>query len=134
MTSNKNYTLRVDLGAADDTTAYKQYEVFRISEGPDYTLSLEGTETGTAGTTSGLSSHHGDVFVTSIDNSTHTMFVKYHLIGGWWLKRNAFAHLNGVYITPGHLSYPRSSGVGIFWHPWKKYEALKTTSMKIRPL
>ena len=48
MTSRHTTELRIDLTAADGTTAYETYQNFSLSPGPDYTLHV-GQAVGTAG-------------------------------------------------------------------------------------
>ena len=47
MTSQQNTELRIDMTAADGTTAYVTYQNFSLSQGPDYTLHI-GQGAGTA--------------------------------------------------------------------------------------
>ena len=47
MTSKQTTELRIDMTAADGTTAYVTYQNFSLSQGPDYTLHI-GQGAGTA--------------------------------------------------------------------------------------
>ena len=42
--------------------------------------------------------------------------------GGWWFNDCAYANLNGLYGTV-------SSFGAIYWHAWRNYTPMKTTSM-----
>jgi len=47
--------------------------------------------------------------------------------GAWWYYSSAFSNLNGLY-HPGYLNV-------VFWYHWKKrFDSLKRTEMKIRPV
>ena len=48
MTAHHETELRIDLTAADGTTAYETYQNFSVSPGPDYMLHI-GQAAGTAG-------------------------------------------------------------------------------------
>ena len=48
MSSHHTTELRIDVTAADDSSAYETYQNFSLSPGPDYTLHI-GQAAGTAG-------------------------------------------------------------------------------------
>ncbi|KAH3754154.1 hypothetical protein DPMN_188817 [Dreissena polymorpha] len=106
MTYNVRSELRIDLMAADGSTAFEVFPNFRLSTAPNCTLHVNQGH-GTAGDREGLSSDNGFRFSTYDNDTSITCAKRYH--GGWWYSYCTNANLNGEYLTPD-----TSAATGIF--------------------
>ncbi|KAH3739997.1 hypothetical protein DPMN_046691 [Dreissena polymorpha] len=119
--------LRIDLVAADGSTAYEVFPNFLLSGSPYYALHV-GKGNGTAGDDKGFSFTNGHVFSTlDHEKSVHCSSL---YDAGWWYGTCCWAYLNGKYYTPGTLATGKS--VGMFYHDFKGFEMLKETKMMFR--
>ncbi|XP_048116908.1 angiopoietin-1-like isoform X2 [Alosa alosa] len=132
LTSQGQYSLRVELTDWNDQQAFSQYEQFHISnEKQKYRLSVKGYS-GTAGRLSSLVSRGADFSTKDVDNDNCICQCAPLLTGGWWFDACGASNLNGVYYRQGqHMGKLN----GIKWHYFKgpSYSLHKTTMM-IRPL
>ena len=121
------YELRVDLWDWDHQTAYATYQHFTIAPETDgYRLSVV-DYAGDAG--DGFDEHNGMKFSTyDRDNdewSAGNCASDY--TGAWWYNACENSNLNGRYV-PGANNYS-----SVTWKPWRGYNSLNASTMKIRP-
>ncbi|KAI8489056.1 Fibrinogen- domains (FReDs) [Branchiostoma belcheri] len=134
LTSQKNYTLRVDLEDWDGETRYATYDIFRVSgESDQYRLHISGYS-GTAGDS--MAYHNGMMFSTvDRDNDAYSSrhCSQHDGQGGWWFNACSHSILNGRYL--GNCGGSCSNRQGVVWHRWRNSYSysLKSVSMKIRP-
>ncbi|XP_078664358.1 uncharacterized protein LOC144907298 isoform X2 [Branchiostoma floridae x Branchiostoma belcheri] len=133
LTSQKTYSLRVDLQGWDGQTRYATYSSFRVSgESDQYLLRISGYS-GTAGDS--MDHNNGQRFSTvdrdnDIYSSTHCS--QRYGQGGWWFGSCSNSFLNGRYLGNCGNSCPLAQGVT--WYHWRGHNySLKSVSMKIRP-
>nr|XP_046241036.1 angiopoietin-4 isoform X1 [Scatophagus argus]XP_046241037.1 angiopoietin-4 isoform X1 [Scatophagus argus]XP_046241039.1 angiopoietin-4 isoform X1 [Scatophagus argus] len=132
LTSQGQYSLRVELKDWEGNSAHAQYDRFTLtSETQQYRLYLRGYS-GTAGRQSSLATH-GTGFSTrdqDHDNCDHCKCALM-LTGGWWFDACGFSNLNGIYYTIGHNIRKLN---GIKWHHFRGPSySLRSTSMMVRP-
>ncbi|KAE8298798.1 Angiopoietin-1 [Larimichthys crocea] len=132
MTSQGQYSLRVELNDWEGNSAYSHYDRFTLAnERQQYRLYLRGYS-GTAGKQSSLSTH-GTGFSTRDQDNDNCDHCKCALMltGGWWFDACGFSNLNGIYYTIGHNIRKLN---GIKWHHFRGPSySLRSTSMMIRP-
>ncbi|KAI8489059.1 Angiopoietin 4 [Branchiostoma belcheri] len=133
LTSQKNYTLRVDLGDWGGETRYATYSSFRVSgESDQYRLTVSGYN-GTAGDSMFYS--NGQRFSTvDRDNDGWSIVHCSQRFGqgGWWFGSCSHSNLNGRYLGNCRNSCPFAQGVT--WYHWRRHTySLKSVSLKIRP-
>ena len=51
--------------------------------------------------------------------------------GAWWYKGCTESNLNGRYLYGRETSYSKLEK--IYWKPWRNFNPLKTSEMKLRP-
>ncbi|XP_078586198.1 scavenger receptor cysteine-rich domain-containing protein DMBT1-like [Branchiostoma floridae x Branchiostoma japonicum] len=131
LTSQKNYSLRVDIMDWTGATAFALYSTFRVSgESDQYRLHISGYS-GTAGDYM----NNGQRFST-VDRD-NDILSGVHCSqrfgqGGWWFINCRTSALNGGYLGNCGRSCPL--GQGLVWFPWTgNTYSLKSVSMKIRP-
>ncbi|XP_066530542.1 angiopoietin-1 [Hoplias malabaricus] len=132
LSSQRAYSLRVELTDWDGLQAFSQYDHFQIgSEKNKYRLSLK-SHSGTAGRQSSLVIHGADFSTKDMDNDNCSCKCALMLTGGWWFDACGPSNLNGMYYTQGqHLGKLN----GIKWHYFKGPSySLRATTMMIRPL
>ncbi|XP_048740399.2 ryncolin-1-like [Ostrea edulis] len=128
LTKSRNNALRVDLQKFNGQKAYAKYSKFSVGdESSKYKLTVSGYK-GTPGDS--LNEHNGMKFSTKDqDNDTHRGNCAKGYKGGWWYGTCFASNLNGQYANSAvdGFKYPN-------WFHWgNNYEALKRTSMMIRP-
>ncbi|XP_078663340.1 angiopoietin-2-like [Branchiostoma floridae x Branchiostoma belcheri] len=133
LTSQKAYTLRVDMLDWEGETAYATYDIFRVSgESDQYRLRISGYS-GTAG--DAMAHNDGQMFSTvDRDNDTWSSLhcSQRYGQGGWWFGGCSASFLNGRYLRNCGNSCPAWQGV--VWWRWRgRHYSLKSVSMKIRP-
>ncbi|XP_030275742.1 angiopoietin-1-like isoform X1 [Sparus aurata] len=132
LTSQGQYSLRVELKDWEGNPAHSQYDRFTLTnERQQYRLYLRGYS-GTAGTQSSLASH-GTSFSTRDQDNDNCDHCKCALMltGGWWFDACGFSNLNGIYYTVGHNIRKLN---GIKWHHFRGPSySLRSTSMMVRP-
>ena len=127
---DRQYELRIDLEAFNGEKRRAVYRNFQISNEEDGYLLNASNYTGDAG--DGLSYSIGRKFSTPDhhlnDRSGSNCAQRYW--GAWWYgSACGYSSLNGRYLGSGI-----ESRTGIWWFSWKKFESLKKTEMKIRPI
>ncbi|CAH1271105.1 PKD1L3 [Branchiostoma lanceolatum] len=148
MTSQKGYTLRVDLTDWDGSTVYAEYSSFSVGSAADkYRLSISGY-TGTAGDgitkpgNNGRYSADGAMFSTQDQDNDGNVnnCATFYESGGWWFPGGCGeVYLNGPYkIACNSTSNPDYStetcrGKGMNWLDWKGSVSLKQTRIMMRP-
>ncbi|KAK2152876.1 hypothetical protein NP493_2397g00002 [Ridgeia piscesae] len=130
ITSQGQYTLRIDMEDFEDERRYADYSTFAIgAEIEKYKLTI-GTYSGTAGDS--LTIHHGFSFSTrDRDNDAGGSHCAQEYKGAWWYRSCHHSNLNGLYLR-GHHDSPAD---GIEWFAWHEHHySLKKVEMKLRPL
>ncbi|KAI0231690.1 Ficolin-1 [Lamellibrachia satsuma] len=127
LTSQKKYTLRIDMEDFEGETRYAVYSSFAVaSEVNNYTLSL-GAYSGTAGESLAGHANHSAFSTKDRDSTGHCV---QEFKGGWWYKGCHGANLNGLYLRGSHASYAD----GIEWLTFHGLlYSLKKVEMKLRP-
>ncbi|KAI8488195.1 Fibrinogen- domains (FReDs) [Branchiostoma belcheri] len=133
LTTQKNYTLRVELMDWENQTRYAEYDTFRVAgESDQYRLTVSGYS-GTAGDS--MKYNNGQKFSTvdrDNDATSSRHCSQWRGQGGWWYRGCGNAYINGRYLRNCGNSCPTSEGV--VWGGWRFYcYSLKSVSMKIRP-
>ncbi|XP_076337596.1 techylectin-5B-like [Tachypleus tridentatus] len=129
LTNQDNMVLRVDLEDFEGSRRYAEHDEFLVrSERELYKMSYK-TYKGDAGNS--LSHHNDTMFSTKDkDNDRNRGDCSVMHKGGWWYNSCHYANLNGLYYTEDKIDT-----IGITWRQWKnKYNTLKTSEMKIRPV
>ncbi|KAM3928378.1 angiopoietin-1 [Leptodactylus fuscus] len=132
ITSQRQYSLRIDLMDWEGNHAHSQYDRFHIgNEKQNYRLYLKG-HSGTAGKQSSLILHGADFSTKDADNDNCMCKCALMLTGGWWFDACGPSNLNGMYYTAGQNHGKLN---GIKWHYFKGPSySLRSTTMMIRPL
>ncbi|XP_038246904.1 angiopoietin-1 isoform X1 [Dermochelys coriacea] len=132
ITSQRQYSLRIELMDWEGNRAYSQYDRFHIgNEKQNYRLYLKG-HTGTAGKQSSLILHGADFSTKDADNDNCMCKCALMLTGGWWFDACGPSNLNGMFYTAGQNHGKLN---GIKWHYFKGPSySLHSTTMMIRPL
>ncbi|XP_078618793.1 uncharacterized protein LOC144886191 [Branchiostoma floridae x Branchiostoma japonicum] len=134
LTSQKAYSLRVDLMDWEGQRKNAQYSFFKVSgESDQYRLHTISGYSGNAGNS--MSSNKGYRFSTvDMDNDYDGLRHCAQVFGqgGWWYGSCSVSLLNGLYYRGCGNSCPPWQGV--VWHHWRGWRySLKAVSMKIRP-
>ncbi|XP_068528598.1 angiopoietin-1 isoform X1 [Anas acuta] len=132
MTSQRQYSLRIELMDWEGNRAYSQYDRFHIgNEKQNYRLYLKG-HSGTAGKQSSLILHGAEFSTKDADNDNCMCKCALMLTGGWWFDACGPSNLNGMFYTAGQNHGKLN---GIKWHYFKGPSySLRSTTMMIRPL
>ncbi|KAI3352033.1 hypothetical protein L3Q82_020845 [Scortum barcoo] len=142
ITTQGNYSLRINLEDFDGKERYAEYKNFKVANKKDHYKLSFGTYVGTAGDAlsggyqvgeSEWASHQGIKFSTyDQDNDNYSGNCAQEDKGGWWFNKCHSAHLNGLYYPNGH--YSALTDDGIVWYTWRGWwYSLKTSIMKVRP-
>ncbi|KAJ8358892.1 hypothetical protein SKAU_G00154170 [Synaphobranchus kaupii] len=131
MTSQSQYSLRVELRDWEGNAPYSQYDKFQLgNEKQHYRLFLRGYS-GTAGHQSSLTSHGTGFSTRDSDNDNCLCKCALMLTGGWWFDACGLSNLNGMYYAVGHNIRKLN---GIKWHHFRGPSySLRSTAMMIRP-
>lgn len=126
MVAQNKTELRLDLTAANGSTAFEVFQNFRLGSPPDYTLNID-RGTGTVGDSdfTGLPFHNGRAFLTYDRPDPNGCAANYP---GWWLANCLYVNLNGQYFTPG----TDQGYKGIIYYQFEQLRVLKATQMKFR--
>lgn len=132
ITSQRQYSLRIELMDWEGNRAYSQYDRFHIgNEKQNYRLYLKG-HSGTAGKQSSLILHGAEFSTKDADNDNCMCKCALMLTGGWWFDACGPSNLNGMFYTAGQNHGKLN---GIKWHYFKGPSySLRSTTMMIRPL
>ncbi|XP_053110496.1 fibrinogen-like protein 1 isoform X3 [Hemicordylus capensis] len=141
LTSQGNYTLRIDMSDFMDEQRYAQYENFRIADEQNSYMMNCGQYSGTAGDsfTGGFhpevkwwANHRGMKFSTKDrDNDNYEKNCAEEDKAGWWFNRCHSANLNGLYYNGPYSAATDNGIVWYTWHGW--WYSLKSVVMKVRP-
>ncbi|KAM6980508.1 angiopoietin-1 [Aplochiton taeniatus] len=131
LTSQSQYSLRVELRDWEGNAPYSQYDRFALgNERQQYRLYLRGYS-GTAGDQSSLASHGIGFSTRDQDNDNCLCKCALMLTGGWWFDACGLSNLNGIYYTVGHNIRKLN---GIKWHHFRGPSySLRSTAMMVRP-
>ncbi|XP_008570604.1 PREDICTED: fibrinogen-like protein 1 [Galeopterus variegatus] len=141
LTTQGDYTLKIDLADFEKNTRYAQYKNFKVGdEKNSYELNI-GEYSGTAGDSlSGnfhpevqwWASHQRMKFSTwDRDNDNYKGNCAAEDQSGWWFNRCHSANLNGLYYRGPYVADTDNGVVWYTWHGW--WYSLKSVVMKIRP-
>ncbi|XP_060559444.1 neurogenic locus Notch protein-like [Ruditapes philippinarum] len=109
MASQGQSELRLDLKAADDSTAYETYQNFKSRS---------------------LANLYPSYRSRRWNSSSYSCAKTDH--GGWWYNGCTLANLNGEYVTPGTISSYHSGEGGVIYREFQEYKSLKETKMMFR--
>lgn len=123
MTATLATELRLDLTAADNSTAYEVFPNFHLGSSPGYELHID-TGNGTAG--AGLFGDNGNSFFTYDNDNVHGCAQRDG--SGWWYGYCSSAGLNGQYFQPGTTH----GDAGMRYYDFKQWASLKSTRMMFR--
>ncbi|XP_010123223.1 PREDICTED: angiopoietin-related protein 7-like [Chlamydotis macqueenii] len=133
MTSQGDYSLRIDLEDWNNKHKHAFYQVFSIEdEANDYRLHVDGF----SGTVEdSFAWYHNKRSFSTPDSGNICAEISH---GGWWYHQCFFSNLNGVYYKGGRYSIKNRKVLGpdgIVWYSWKDtdYYSLKKVVMMIRP-
>ncbi|KPP69984.1 angiopoietin-related protein 7-like, partial [Scleropages formosus] len=133
LSSQGDYTLRIDLEDWNNKHKHALYESFRTeNEESQYRLHVAGF----SGTVEdSFSWYHNKQSFSTPDTGNICAEISH---SGWWYHQCFFANLNGVYYKGGRYSSKGKNLLGpdgIVWYSWKDsdYYSLKKVSMMIRP-
>lgn len=141
LTSQGDYTLKIDLTDFEKNSRYAQYKIFKVGdEKSSYDLNIGGYA-GTAGNAlegnfhpevQWWASHQRMKFSTwDRDNDNYDGNCAEEDQSGWWFNRCHSANLNGLYYQG---PYSANTDNGVVWHTWLGWwYSLKHVVMKIRP-
>ncbi|XP_048105688.1 fibrinogen-like protein 1 [Alosa alosa] len=133
LTSQGDYTLRIDLEDWSSKHKYALYQSFSIEdEATQYRLHVSGYS-GTA--EDSFSWYHDKQGFSTPDTGNVCAEISH---AGWWYNQCFYANLNGVYYKGGRYSPKAKNPLGpdgIVWFTWKDsdYYSLRRVSMMIRP-
>ena len=125
LTQSGHWILRVELEAFDQSTAYAEYDAFKIGDATsNYTLNI-GSYSGSAGNS--LGSHNNTQFTTyDWDNDNWDGNCAGYQKSAWWHRIDCgYSNLNGMYGKS-------SSNEGMWWYHWKGITSLRKSVMKIK--
>lgn len=128
ITSQEDYTLRVDLEDFSGNHRYATYSKFSVGpESRGYILDVNGYN-GNAGDS--IKDHSGHQFTTKDrDNDKNDGNCAVMFKGAWWYTSCHASNLNGLYLKGNHSSYAN----GVNWKSWTAYNySLKATRMMIK--
>ncbi|XP_052763100.1 angiopoietin-1-like [Mya arenaria] len=125
---NGNTTIRMEISAADGSSAYEEWPEFRLGDASTYTLHVGGRGIGTAADTR----RRFDGFNNGSDFTAKGSFCGDSLHGGWWYNSCTYINLNGEYVTPGTLSGYHDGWGGMIYYSFKQLVSLKTSTIMIR--
>ncbi|XP_078702580.1 fibrinogen-like protein 1 [Branchiostoma floridae x Branchiostoma belcheri] len=133
LTSQKNFTLRVDFDDWEGETRHATYSTFWLSGKWDhYRLRISGYS-GNAGDS--MARNNGKRFSTvDRDNDADLggSCSQVRAQAGWWFGECGYSFLNGRYL--GNCGRVCPSVQGLMWYTWRGWSySLKFVSMKIRP-
>nr|CAD7397348.1 unnamed protein product [Timema cristinae] len=132
LTSEREVELRVELEAFNGSTAWAQYNTFRVdSEEHGYRLSVGGYS---GNATDSLSEHNNKPFSTvdrTNDEAPPCCPCAPAYGGGWWFYSCFESNLNGVYYSPGDEP-SRDSYRGLIWEHWLGDHSLRASMMMVR--
>ncbi|KAM6439946.1 fibrinogen-like protein 1 isoform 4-T6 [Liasis olivaceus] len=141
LTSQGNYTLRIDLSDFMGEQRFAQYEKFRVADEQNSYMMNCGQYSGTAGDslTGGFhpevkwwANHQGMKFSTKDrDNDNYEKNCAEEDQAGWWFNRCHTANLNGLYHNGPYSARTDNGIVWYTWHGW--WYSLKSVVMKVRP-
>ncbi|KAM9622715.1 fibrinogen-like protein 1 [Trichechus inunguis] len=141
LTTQGEYTLKVDLADFEKNSRYAQYKNFKVGDEKNaYELNI-GEYSGTAGDSLAgnfhpevqwWASHQRMKFSTwDKDNDNYKGNCAEEDKSGWWFNRCHAANLNGLYYKGPYTADTDNGVIWYTWHGW--WYSLKSVVMKIRP-
>ncbi|XP_060592592.1 uncharacterized protein LOC132747282 [Ruditapes philippinarum] len=129
MVSHGKTELRMDMIAANGTSAYQTFINFRLSDSPYYTIHID-KGVGNVGLGMGLLCSYGSYFSTyDVDQDRRGIHCAVNYHGGWWYSACVSANPNGKYATPGtNIGFK-----GMYYFPFtKNKDSLKAAKLMFR--
>nr|XP_038033254.1 fibrinogen-like protein 1 [Anas platyrhynchos] len=133
ITSQGDYSLRIDLEDWNNKHKHAFYQVFSIEDEANYyRLHVDGF----SGTVEdSFAWYHNKRSFSTPDSGNICAEISH---GGWWYHQCFFSNLNGVYYKGGRYSIKNRKILGpdgIVWYSWKDtdYYSLRKVAMMIRP-
>uniref|UniRef100_H3ASL3 Si:ch211-203k16.3 n=1 Tax=Latimeria chalumnae TaxID=7897 RepID=H3ASL3_LATCH len=133
ITSQGDYSLRIDLEDWNNKQKYARYVSFSIEEEANhYRLHVNGF----SGTVEdSFAWYHNKRSFSTPDTGNICAEISH---GGWWYHQCFFANLNGVYYKGGRYNAKSRNLLGpdgVVWYSWKNsdYYSLKKVRMMVRP-
>ena len=133
LTSNRRYTLRIEMSDWDGTSFYAEYEDFTVAgEADGYRLNI-GTYSGTAGDSLAI---HDNMMFTTYDRDQDAFMSgscsHQYSNSGWWFWDCWETNLNGEYRLPPHHNDGWSDH-GITWYHRRNtgYYSYKSAKMMV---
>ncbi|XP_029893561.1 angiopoietin-related protein 7-like isoform X2 [Aquila chrysaetos chrysaetos] len=133
LTSQGDYSLRIDLEDWNNKHKHAFYQVFSIEDEANYyRLHVDGF----SGTVEdSFAWYHNKRSFSTPDSGNICAEISH---GGWWYHQCFFSNLNGVYYKGGRYSIKNRKILGpdgIVWYSWKDtdYYSLRKVVMMIRP-
>ncbi|WAR16350.1 FCN3-like protein [Mya arenaria] len=123
-----NTTIRMEVSAADGSSAYEEWPEFRLGVAPTYTLHVGGRGTGTAGDLR----RYFERYNNGSDFTAKGSFCGDKVHGGWWYRGCTYINLNGEYVTPGTRSGYGSGWGGMVYPSFRYKSSLKTSTIMIK--
>ncbi|XP_027628150.1 fibrinogen-like protein 1 [Tupaia chinensis] len=141
LTTQGNYTLKIELTDFERNSRYAQYKNFKVGdEKNSYELNI-GEYSGTAGDSLAgnfhpevqwWASHQRMKFSTwDRDSDNYEGNCAREDQSGWWFNRCHSANLNGLYHGGAYTAETDNGIIWYTWHGW--WYSLKSVVMKIRP-
>ena len=130
ITSQHQYTLRVDIRDWDSAMRFAQYRYFQIGpESGNYKLGVK-FYSGNAGDS--LSNYHEGLEFSTFDhdNDHANQNCAYEHGGGWWYRDCDNANLNGQYRYSSKLLGNVDNGIE--WDEWRKQYSFMGSKMRIK--
>ncbi|XP_078412504.1 fibrinogen-like protein 1 [Cetorhinus maximus] len=133
VTSQEEYSLRIDLEDWNNRQKFGLYKTFRIEDESNHYRLHVGGFSGTV--EDSLAWYHNKRSFSTPDTGNICAKISH---GGWWYHQCFFSNLNGVYYKGGRYSGKGRKLLGpdgVVWYTWRNsdYYSLKKVSMKIRP-
>ncbi|XP_078086756.1 fibrinogen-like protein 1 [Mustelus asterias] len=133
ITSQGEYSLRIDLEDWDNRQHFGLYKTFSIEDESNHYRLHIGDFSGSV--EDSFAWYHNKRSFSTPDTGNICAKISH---GGWWYHQCFFSNLNGVYYKGGRYSGKGRKLLGpdgVVWYSWKNsdYYSLKKVSMKIRP-
>ncbi len=129
LTTQRQYTLRVDLKDWDGEARYADYGLFYVNDAStSYSLMLDYYLGGTLANS--LLPIHNLMRFGTYNNDVPRNCGKVYWAGWWYGASSCFrANLNGIYRDDGNAQDYR----GIIWSDWQLQHSFKESAMRIKP-
>lgn len=136
MASWSGIVLRIVLTSANNSHVYEEFENFKLSSYPAFTLHL-----GNVTVEQVPGNHNGLIYNNGHDFTTYDNDVDAWPTGncarlnkaGWWYNDCGYANLNGEYGNPpGSVNSLNNGSAGFIYYTWQQYHTLKASKLMLR--